>query len=1545
MRKPHQLMFLLLGVLVFASPRVGVAQDGDVQAIPGYTLDGKPRDNGTGRAARLRTSAALDPDTVWIGHIMDPTWIPKRTDGSDVPGVPAGGYGPYHVGRGPHLPGIGPGTSYNATWDFDHFQPTELATGGDSLQGWWPFAIPYQSGAVIDDDKKRPFYGLDYGNQGCYVINQGSPKRTFGVTGYWHRDRGNQVATLADTGTVVPGPNPEWAPLVGNASAWCGLRVEGDNNFVDPITNNPYSSSVIQLVGNNAFAPGGSLSSLGTDRNFPGYGNQWDQILYRDVALGPSDDLVLSFKYVHGLSAVRGGNDFQRVGYMWKDPLSINSGVAGNGANFISATDAAAANAGPVDSFTVYIGVPVEPVAGLPGIPNDYIGSDGAAHEIYDPLRRWYSEVIKTNGPLIRVLGGAGFSDDPANGPLPAGNPPPVPPETVTLNKTFFNGVAVNGVTLADIISAGGGKVRIAFRVKTNRGTSDEDYVASGHTSYTRGAAIVDNVVANGTTIGDFESASDIDNNPAVAATAAWKSTGKPPGVYVHPHTVDPSVVGAAEWRDPCSPPVFNDPSSPNRNCNMVGIVLTGGDHDNAEKPAGLFGGPDQERSKGVASPVINLSSSGVGDYNAMGIDAEIADATAGFELYFEHHTPGFRGSLNGNYFQYAAQLWPALQRNGQKVWGETRFPPFIFSWGSNACNGGSLVSTGDFRSQGMWVTSNPSQIPDSARVMLNFHTRCFLLALTSTTCSPSSGTFSGTHADNMSFAIEDGTPPAGLSVSPWFIFQDAFPATSTTNFASSNFDTASALTKSSIARAPNTGLTRASVPGDTAWIGATSVPGIPLRVDLIFRILPGVGNYVQIGNRASGLRKVPTSTTAAVANANSTNFWESYMGDNGAFGTGGNETSGPGHPSGKWDPNVWNSARCDTVEGNLFPALSVGPNINGLDPVDWATMYHESDPKYTKLGYAKNRCFVVDASPTSGTGCSSKNPNSVLQCNVICGTVPNNGSFVGTYPPTAFTGDPGSGIAPSENGLPQGQTYEYSKVIPDGQLTPGAHVQYFYRRSPGLSGPVDLLPDTNQIFNANADASRWYSFDVLPDRWKDPAFGEGGTGMACILVNDMGDRRGDERFWVAAADSIGLTSSFKRGAHNGWTAAGGANTPGFFDQATFRRDNGGQPGTLWDMWDGRAGESSTSGCAWLSNRTGFQPGAGELMFGKASRTGPTADMLRGFYRSLVMLAADLSSTYFGTLPNRTDDDLGLMNDFANISGGTAQPRGVYLIGQGFVEAMSVAVRNPPVGGLAWLNTYFGVNLKNGAYRTFSGNPKAVAQYRAFTNSAMDSAITLGGRTIGTGLTYGVSDGCGVENDVLEVYTPVTTAKAQMFYENVGNANDPHIGAIYARNTGATRLHISYLDGTRIFRIGSQATVLPVGREGFWYYMAKSLNLVSGQLGCGPQGVPVGVGDNPGSGSAFVNFMNLRSANPMRSGESRIAFGLAKTERVEVRVYDVTGRMVKTVANRVFTGGSEHVVTWDGTDEAGNRVRSGVYFYQLRTPTWTSQKKLAVLAN
>src|SRR5262245_12662817 len=368
-----------LAFAILASPAALRAED-DVESLVPDT----PRL--VSHATALRTSnAGIDPDTVWIGHIADPNWRPRDRNGNVMsaaayPSIATGGYGPYHVGRGDNRPGIGPGASYNGVWDWDHFQPAEL----DSLMGWWPLARPYQ-GADRTDDRVRPFYGLDYGNSGNYVINQGL-KRTFGVTGYWHRDVGRNSQPLPDTGSVISGPNVEWKPISGGASAWCGLRAQGDMTHVDPITGNPYNQSIFTYHGNNSGFSFFSVSDLGTDTNYPGYGSQWDQLLYQDLSLSSNADLHVSFAYATHMSRGRLALMTQRIGYFYMDPTKPVPLSGGDG-NFISAADAEATQQVPVDSFMVYVGLPVNAPSGR--------HADGSIQPVYDPQRRWFSEVLR----------------------------------------------------------------------------------------------------------------------------------------------------------------------------------------------------------------------------------------------------------------------------------------------------------------------------------------------------------------------------------------------------------------------------------------------------------------------------------------------------------------------------------------------------------------------------------------------------------------------------------------------------------------------------------------------------------------------------------------------------------------------------------------------------------------------------------------------------------------------------------------------------------------------------------------------------------------------------------------------------------------------------------------------------------------------------------------------------------------------------------------------------------------------------------------------
>ena len=59
-----------------------------------------------------------------------------------------------------------------------------------------------------------------------------------------------------------------------------------------------------------------------------------------------------------------------------------------------------------------------------------------------------------------------------------------------------------------------------------------------------------------------------------------------------------------------------------------------------------------------------------------------------------------------------------------------------------------------------------------------------------------------------------------------------------------------------------------------------------------------------------------------------------------------------------------------------------------------------------------------------------------------------------------------------------------------------------------------------------------------------------------------------------------------------------------------------------------------------------------------------------------------------------------------------------------------------------------------------------------------------------------------------------------------------------------------------------------------------------------------------------------------------IRFTLDREGPVELAVFDVSGRKIRTLAGGIKTPG-DHVATWNGTDDTGSPVPSGLYFYQL----------------
>lgn len=690
-------------------------------------------------------------------------------------------------------------------------------------------------------------------------------------------------------------------------------------------------------------------------------------------------------------------------------------------------------------------------------------------------------------------------------------------------------------------------------------------------------------------------------------------------------------------------------------------------------------------------------------------------------------------------------------------------------------------------------------------------------------------------------------------------------------------------------------------------------------------------------------------------------------MADNGTYGTAGGHAGNGGALSG-WDANVWNSAQCDTLESNLFPRTSFDGNLAGLAEGFYASMYHESDPKFAKLGIRKNRCFLQDK--LTGNG-ETQITEKYIRCAVA--TAPGFQGNDGTWPPDPYLNNAGSGLAAAGGEIAasgpasatvraypasaRGETFEFTQILPDGLFTPGTHVEYWFRKSViGNTTAFAMGPDTNYVFPQPSigtfDYKRWQEFSILPDRWKDNQFAAGGQGPACMLVVDNGDRRGDEPVWVSVADTIGLTSVARRGAHNGWSAAQGVTVEGNVgtNNAVCVRPHGGSAGTVWDFYQVIAGESNVSS-AHLGSRYANESNPG-VEAGKFSRLGPTQAVLLDTYKTLVWLNADMAEESVGPFTDGTDDDVFLLNSFASVASPDFdnRPRGLVMYG--------TDLRGGAAGTSTDLVNFFNNTMEAGLafddYRQNGGVTNDVSKLSttAFnivgaTPMPSGEVSVLGG---GTGPTYGVYNPCFIK---LDVFTPNSPGVMAARYENIG-ATTAAPAAVYANEDGSRDAR-TYLGGWTYGFFGGMGTapnyqngqlisaLLPYGTQ---RYTEGLLTNIFGSFNCKPSGSPVGVGQDPGShGSAFVNFLNLRSDNPMRSGEARIAFGIAKTEKVEIKVYDVSGRLVKTLANRIFPGGLEHVVIWDGTNDGGSKVARGVYFYQLRSPSFVSQKKLAVLKN
>jgi len=72
---------------------------------------------------------------------------------------------------------------------------------------------------------------------------------------------------------------------------------------------------------------------------------------------------------------------------------------------------------------------------------------------------------------------------------------------------------------------------------------------------------------------------------------------------------------------------------------------------------------------------------------------------------------------------------------------------------------------------------------------------------------------------------------------------------------------------------------------------------------------------------------------------------------------------------------------------------------------------------------------------------------------------------------------------------------------------------------------------------------------------------------------------------------------------------------------------------------------------------------------------------------------------------------------------------------------------------------------------------------------------------------------------------------------------------------------------------------------------------------------------------------------------TQIGYILDQDGFVELTVYDITGRKIRTLVSENRSAGVYRVI-WNGHDDSGKIVNSGVYLYQLRTADEVVSKRM-----
>ena len=172
-----------------------------------------------------------------------------------------------------------------------------------------------------------------------------------------------------------------------------------------------------------------------------------------------------------------------------------------------------------------------------------------------------------------------------------------------------------------------------------------------------------------------------------------------------------------------------------------------------------------------------------------------------------------------------------------------------------------------------------------------------------------------------------------------------------------------------------------------------------------------------------------------------------------------------------------------------------------------------------------------------------------------------------------------------------------------------------------------------------------------------------------------------------------------------------------------------------------------------------------------------------------------------------------------------------------------------------------------------------------------------------------------------------------------------HKMKIEVRTLSATKVGFwAYFDGVLLkgCPIYDTAATVTSGKFGLYSFQQSATGLATYVDNIIVKTLPaLSVHDN--GNSVTPNNFNLSQnyPNPFNP-ETKISYRLLENGFTTLTIYDPLGRTINTLASQHQSVG-DHVAVWNGKDEAGNVVPSGVYFYSLKSGNSMQSKKMILM--